>query len=139
MCYKVVQTYQQTFKNNDVAAKEQTFRFQRVYKTNSSQKFRIKCTYFTTLTNTNRMGEIFIKGLPELNGRCNYLSVGGADANVENNGFFLGTFNDTSAEYSMTEMMLNEIPFSPFQIYTTGTAGLFLVSFVIEVLEYTHI
>ena len=94
----------------------------------------MKCVYFTTLTNTTRLGEVFLKGIPELNGKCNFLSVS-ADNTVENNGFFLGTFGDTSAEHSTMTVMLDEVPFTPFQIYTTGTAGIFLVTFQIEVLE----
>lgn len=137
MCPRVVAIYQQTFKNNDAAAAQQTFKFQRIYKTKPNQSFRMKMVYFTTLTNTTRLGEIFLRGIPEINGKCNYLSVGGAGLEVENNGWHLGNFNDTSAEYSTIEVMLDEIPFTPFQIYTTGTAGVFVISFQIEVLEHT--
>lgn len=138
MCPKVVSIYQQTFKNNDSSVYAQTFKFQRIYKTKPEQYFRIKCVSFTSLTSTARGVDVFMKGVEELCGKCNYQSVGAnAASSSENNHFYLGTFSDTNAEYSPMEMLLNNIPLTPFQIYTVGSgvAGLFLVSFQIELLE----
>ncbi len=139
MCRKVIQIYQQTFKNNDPSKFEQTFQFQRIYKTKPEQYFRLKLVGYSSPslspTATAAMGDLFLKGLPELNGFCNY-QENGVNSVVNTNNFYLGNFYDNYSEFQTIEMLLNDIPLTPFTIFTTGTSATrFLVTFQIELLE----
>ncbi len=138
MCRKVVQTFQQTFKNSDSTKSEQTFQFQRIYKTKPEQYFRLKLMGYSSPTVStsaaNALGDLFIRGIPELNGLCNYQEVG-ATSVVNTNNFYLGNFYDNFGDFQPIEMLLNDIPLTPFQIFTSLGRTQFIVTFIIELLE----
>jgi hypothetical protein len=154
MSPKVVKTYQQTFKNNNDLVTEQTFSFTRIYKTKPDQYFRLKvASIFSsflstttietvnpagTLTSTEtNIGDLFLKGIPELSGLCNYQEKSSAsNILVTNNHFYLGSLIEQSGS---AEIILDDIPLAPFTIYHHSPLLIvplrFTVSFIIELLE----
>ena len=154
MSPKVVKTYQQTFKNNNDAATEQTFSFTRIYKTKPNQYFKLKVasifsphlssSTITSVTSAGTytsmetlIGDLFLKGIPELSGLCNYQEkYSASNLSATNNHFYLGSLVEPSGS---SEIILDDIPLTPFTIYhyypLLNVPLRFTVSFIIELLE----
>lgn len=139
MC-RVLQTYQATFRNSDPHVSIQTFTFARIMKTSHTkeQYFRLKVMSIHTgqqypdpFDFNLLQKELFLTGFPAICRNCNYQDVG-SNAKFDMNYFYLGNLFDK--EYSNVEMILDEIPLSSFQIFSTAI-GIFSVSFQIELLE----
>ena len=89
--------------------------------------------YKTQIIQTALMNEVFLSGIPELTGRCNYFEhiIG---STIQKNDFYLGNLFDVGLRVP-PEIILREIPLDPFTIYVNGISTMFVVSFIIELLE----
>ncbi len=88
----------------------------------------------TQILSSSKMNEVFMSGINELNGRCNYMEHSSATSVIQKNDFYLGNLFDVGLRVP-PEIILREIPLDPFTIYVNGNNSLFIVSFLIELLE----
>ncbi len=89
--------------------------------------------YSTQILTASIMNEVFLSGIPELSGKCNYVSITGTST-VQRNDFYLGSLFDVGLRVP-PEIILREIPLDPFTIWVNGNNSQFIVSFIIELLE----
>lgn len=149
---KVIASYQQTF-GTSTAVKSQSFKFQRVYKSNPDYKIMIsveKVTCFGLTGTNNEPKLLLLNGIPEISGKCNF-QVKGNDV-VNANDYVLGLFSDLNATDGIkssthvpqsAKFILNDLPLGEFNIRyedirlgaETFTEGLFIVSFLIDIVD----
>jgi len=149
---KVISSYQQTF-GTSTPVKSQSFTFQRVYKSNPDYKIMLsveKVTCFGLSGTNNEPKFLLLNGIPEVTGKCNF-QVKGSDV-VNSNDYVLGLFSDLNVADGIkssthvpqsAKFILNDLPLGQFTIRyqdirlgaETFTEGLFVVSFLIDVVE----
>ena len=77
MCHKTVKIYRQTFRNSDPTKSQQTFMFNRIYKTKQSdQFFRISVMGISGIAaDGNANNYLLLKNLPEMTMYSNFQAV----------------------------------------------------------------
>jgi hypothetical protein len=90
--------------------------------------------YSTQILTSSLMNEVFLSGIDELRGRCNYMKCASTTSVIQKNDFYLGNLYDVGLRVP-PEIILREIPLDPFTIYVNGNNTQFIVSFLIELLE----
>jgi len=157
---KVIASYQQTF-GTSFNVTSQNFKFQRVYKSNPDYKIRItvgSTSLFQRASGSSVINAeprvLLLSGIPEINGKCNYQTVGDDNSVTNTNEYVLGIFAEvqtasfSSAKASThtpisTSFVLNDLPLGDFTIRYEDIQGpsallppaLFAVTFLIDVVE----
>ena len=133
---KLVAIYQQTFRNNDPNANQQSFEFKYIPRAGPNQYFLLKCVYLSSLKSEDCDCDVFIKGIDALNGKCSYQRINPDGEMVTNEHWYLGSFSDNYAEHGHRQMRVADVPTSPFVIYTLGgECSRFVVSIQVQLME----
>ena len=136
MCHKVVRIYRQTFRNSDATKSQQTFFFNRIYKTKQSdQFFRIKVMGISGIAiDTNANNYLLLRGLPEMTMYSNFQGVSANGSRTNTSDFYLGNLHDRDF-LQENEIILDTLPLNEFVISASLPCD-FTVSFKIELCEY---
>jgi hypothetical protein len=122
MC-RTVRIYHQTFIKSEATGNTATLNFSRVMKTHPKQYFHVKAS--VSKTNDADTGSMFLKNLPNVNMNCNTVNTLG-----ENNHLYLGRIEDR--HNYVANIIMDEIPLSPFVLFSNEPNSGFVVSFQIE-------
>lgn len=90
--------------------------------------------YASQILTSSLMNEVFLSGIDELKGKCNYMEHATSTSVIQKNDFYLGNLYDVGLRVP-PEIILREIPLDPFTIYVNGNNTQFIVSFIIQLLE----
>lgn len=136
MCHKVVRIYRQTFRNSDPTKSQQTFMFNRIYKTKQSdQFFRISVMGISGIAaDANANNYLILRGLPEMTMYSNFQAISATGVRTNTSDFYLGNLFDREFLQG-NEVILDNLPLNEFVISSSLPCD-FTVSFKIELCEH---
>ena len=136
MCHKVVRIYRQTFRNSDATKSQQSFLFNRIYKTKQSdQFFRISVMGISGIAaDTNANNYLLLRNLPEMTMYSNFQAISATGVRTTTSDFYLGNLHDRDFLQDNT-VILDTLPLNEFVISASLPCD-FTVSFKIELCEH---